>query len=238
MEKKMGTIKTTGIILVESNMGDYDKMLTMLTPGLGKIGCAAKGARRPKSLLLSGTQFLCFGEYILYKGNGTYNINSCETIEVFYNIRTDLDKLQYATEITKLIIEVTNEGENSYKILQLYLNTLYVISETDKNLDFILSVFKLRLACILGFMPHVNNCKTCKGIEDILYFSMKDNGFKCGACGKQDTSVIQISPTTRDAIRYITLCPPKKLYSFQIPETSAKELEIIAKLYLKEKLMQ
>ena len=33
----MGTIKTSGIIISESNLGDYDKMLTMLTPGLGKI---------------------------------------------------------------------------------------------------------------------------------------------------------------------------------------------------------
>ena len=57
MVKKMGIIKTTGIVLMESNMGDYDKMLTILTPNLGKIGCAAKGARRPKSLLLAGTRF-------------------------------------------------------------------------------------------------------------------------------------------------------------------------------------
>lgn len=30
----MGIIKTKGIIIAESNMGDFDKMLTMLTPGL------------------------------------------------------------------------------------------------------------------------------------------------------------------------------------------------------------
>ena len=40
----MGTIKTSGIIISESNLGDYDKMLTMLTPGLGKISCVAKEA--------------------------------------------------------------------------------------------------------------------------------------------------------------------------------------------------
>ena len=88
----MGTIKMSGIIISENNLGDYDKMLTMLTPGLGKISCVAKGARRQKSALLAGTQFLCFGEYMMYKGANTYNINSCETIEVFYNLRTDLDK--------------------------------------------------------------------------------------------------------------------------------------------------
>ena len=123
----MGTFKTNGIIIGESNMGDYDKMLTMLTPGVGKISCVAKGARRPKSALLAGSQFLCFGEYLLYQGTSTYHINSCETIEMFYNLRIDLDKLKYATYITKIIYDVTNENENSYNILQLYLNTLYTI---------------------------------------------------------------------------------------------------------------
>ena len=40
----MGTINTKGIVLMENNLGDYDKMITILTPGLGKIRCAAKGA--------------------------------------------------------------------------------------------------------------------------------------------------------------------------------------------------
>lgn len=30
----MAIIKTKGIIIAESNMGDFDKMLTILTPGL------------------------------------------------------------------------------------------------------------------------------------------------------------------------------------------------------------
>jgi len=232
----MGTIKTNGIIIQENNMGDYDKMLTMLTPGFGKISCAAKGARRPKSALLSGSQFLCFGEYMLYQGTNTYHINSCETIEMFYNLRTDLDKLKYAVHITKITNDVTNENENSYKILQLFLNTLYTLSETDKNMDLVLAIFKLRLMCILGYTPSIQGCKNCKTEEDILYFSFKDSGFKCGICGKLDKSVIQISKATIDAIKYIVLAPAKKLYSFNVQENSIKELEIIAKIYLNEKL--
>ena len=90
----MGIIKTKGIVIAENNMGDFDKMVTLLTPN-GKIGCSAKGSRRPKSQLMAGTQFLCFGEYMMFKGTNTYTLNSCDTIEVFYNIRTDLDKLEY-----------------------------------------------------------------------------------------------------------------------------------------------
>ena len=232
----MGQLKTKGIVLVENNLGDYDKMLTILTPGMGKISCGAKGARRPKSLLMAGTQFLCFADYLIYKGNDTYSINSCETIEFFYNIRTDLDKYKYAVHITKIILDVTNENENSYRTLQLFLNTLYTISETDKNLDLILAIFKLRLMCILGFKPQVEKCTNCSIDEDIKYFSLKDNGFKCSSCGKSDKSSIELMPVTVDAIKYITLSPAKKIFSFNVPESSIKELEIVSKLYLNEKL--
>ena len=230
----MGTIKTKGIIIAENNMGDFDKMVTLLTPN-GKIGCSARGARRPKSQLMAGTQFLCFGEYMLVKGTNTYTLNSCETIEIFYSIRTDLDKLKYASHITKIIQDVTYENQNTYKILQLYLNTLYVISETDMDLEFILSIFKLRLLCLLGFMPKVKKCVSCNE-ENVQYFSIKENGFKCKNCAKQDTGAIQISQSTQKAIQYIVMAPAKKLYSFQMAEENKKQLAMISKLYMDVKL--
>ena len=232
----MGTIKTKGIVIAEHNMGDYDKMITLLTPGLGKISCAAKGARMPKSSLLAGTQYLCFGEYVLYKGANTYNINSCSTIEVFYNVRIDLDKLNYVAEITRLIQDTTTENQNSYNILQLLLNTIYVISETDKNLDLVMSIFKLRLISILGFKPHIEKCTNCGEKENINYFSLRDNGLKCEACGKQDKSAVEINKGTLNAIKYAILAPAKKLYSFKVSEESIRELKIISKLYLNDKL--
>lgn len=180
----MANIKLNGIVIAENNMGEYDKMLTILTPNYGKISCVAKGARRPQSALLAGTQLFCFGEYLMYKRTNTYNINSCETIEIFYNLRTDLDKLKYAIHINKIIQDITDENENCYKILQLFLNTLYTISETDKNMDFVLSVFKLRLVSILGFTPRILKCTSCKETENLTKFSIKDNGFKCESCRK------------------------------------------------------
>ena len=232
----MGTIKMSGIIISENNLGDYDKMLTMLTPGLGKISCVAKGARRPKSTLLAGTQFLCFGEYLMYKGANTYNINSCETIEVFYKLRTDLDKLNYAVEITKIIRDVTEENQNSYKILQLFLNTLYTISETEKNLELVISIFKLKLLCFLGFTPRITECINCKQKDEMKFFSLRENGFKCATCGKQDKSCLQMSESTANAIKYIVMAPAKKLYSFNLKDESLNELKLITKLYFNEKL--
>lgn len=232
----MANLKLNGIVIAENNMGDYDKMLTILTPNYGKISCVAKGARRPQSALLAGTQLFCFGEYLMYKGTNTYHMNSCETIEIFYNLRTDLDKLKYAIHINKIIQDVTEENENCYRILQLFLNTLYVISETDKDKDFILSVFKFRLLCILGFLPQTLKCTSCKEENRLTKFSIRDNGFKCDACGKQDKSSIDMSQSTKNAIKYITSSPPKKLFSFNLKDESLEEFKLITKIYFNEKL--
>ena len=230
----MGIIKTKGIILAQNNMGDYDKMCTLLTPDLGKIGCSAKGARKPKSTLMAGTQFLCFGDFLIYKGASSYHINSCEPIEIFYNLRLDIDKLTYASKVAKIVNDVTDENQNTYRILQLTLNTIYMLSETEKDMEFILSIFKIRLLSILGFRPVIDKCVNCKTKEKLRYFSFKNSGFKCEACGRQDKGAMEISDTTIKAIRYIILSDPKKIYSFELSEENKKELPLVSKIYLNE----
>lgn len=232
----MGIIKTKGIVLLESNMGDFDKMVSILTPDIGKIGCAAKGARRPKSPLLAGTQFLSFSDLIIYSGASSYNIRSSETIEVFYNIRTDLEKLSYASFISRMVYDVTDENQFTYKILQLFLNTLYVISETDIDKDFILSVFQLRLMVILGFAPRLGRCTSCQASDNIGYFSIANSGFSCNNCGRVDKSCIKISQDTFNAIKYICSAPAKKIYSFKISENAKQELKLISNLYINKNL--
>lgn len=232
----MATIKVKGIVLSENNMGDYDKMLTILTPNLGKISCSAKGARKPKSALLAGTQLFCFGEYLLYQGTSTYHINSCETIEIFYKIRTDLDKLKYAIHLNKIVQDITDENENCYQILQLYLNALYMIAETDKDKELIVSIFKLRLLSILGFTPRVMACVSCKEKENLQYFSIKDNGVKCEACSRQDKSAIFMSESTANAIKYTISAPAKKVYLFDLKNDALEEFKLITRIYFNEKL--
>lgn len=232
----MAYVKVNGIIIAENNFGDYDKMITMLTPNYGKISCVAKRARRTKSALLAGTQLFCFGEYVMYKGKGKYHINSCEIIEIFYNLRTDLDKLKYAIHINQIIKDVCVENENSFRILQLYLNTLYMISETKENLDFILSVFKLRLLCLLGFEPQINGCSLCGKDKNIMYFSLRYDGFICKECVSDYGSAIEMSENTKNAIKYIVSAHPKKIFSFKLIDEDLEELKLISKIYFNEKM--
>ena len=139
-----------------------------------------------------------------------------------------------------MVYDVTEENIPAYDILSLFLNTLYVISESEKSLDLIYSVFQIRLLAILGFLPQVSSCVSCgepmvESMDD-FYFSIKEDGVKCKACQKLDKSVIHLSKTTFSAFIYILSCDSKKLFSIEIPEESINELCILSKVYTTQKL--
>ena len=237
----MGIIKTKGIVVAVANSSDNDKVLTILTKDLGKISVFCKGAKKNKSTLLNVTEYLSFSDFVLFKSaNDNYSINSAEVVELFYNLRTDIEKLNYATVMTRIIYDTVQENQYSEDILQLLLNSLYVISNTDKDLDLVLSIFEIRILALLGYAPTVNVCVSCGQAitEDIrdFYFSIKDNGIKCGVCSKIDKSAIKLNKTSFMALIYILTAEPKKLYSFEVSEESIAELKLLAQVYLSEKL--
>ncbi len=150
----MGIVRTKGIVIKIANSSENDKILTVLTAERGKIKVFCKGAKKMKSTFLASTEFLSFSDMVLFEGTGDmYSLNSAESINVFYNLRKDIEKLMYASTIAQIMNDVCQEEEMAFNRLQLLLNTLYVISETDKNLELVFSIFKIRLLAILRIRP-------------------------------------------------------------------------------------
>ena len=113
-------VKTLGIIITETRFGDKDKILTVLTPNLGKITVFAKGAYRGNKGFLAGTELMCMSNMILYKGSKSYHLNELSVKENFYDIRLNFNKLELAVEILKDINKYVDE---KYTIDQRYNQT-------------------------------------------------------------------------------------------------------------------
>ena len=95
--------------------------------------------------------------------------------------------------------------------------------------------FKIIL-CFLGFKPRIEKCVNCEKKDDLLYFSIKDNGVKCKECKKQDKGAISITPSTYMALKYIIEAPSKKLFNFNLKDESLKELKLLSNIYFNQKL--
>ncbi|MGE5329531.1 MAG: DNA repair protein RecO [Deltaproteobacteria bacterium] len=232
----MNLIKTQGIVVGEKAAGEADKILTIFTQKHGMIKAAVKGAYRPKSSMIASSQFLVFSDFILYKGKDLYRLSSCEVIEPFYNIRNDIIKLTYASYAVELIKEVIHENMQSYRALQLFLNTLHAISNSGKSLEMIIRAYELRLMCLCGYKPQIDICASCGKNSDKKYFSFSHNGLICEECGQNKKDVVSVSEPTVSTIKYIIKAEVKKLFSFSVSQMVLKELKLINEIFIKEKL--
>ena len=103
----MPIIKTQGLVLKYNNLGEADRILTLLTKDKGKIKAYAKGCRRPKSSLTSSCEIFAYSDFILFKGTNFYHVSNGELRESFYDLRKDLVRLSYAVYFAELADTVT-----------------------------------------------------------------------------------------------------------------------------------
>jgi DNA repair protein RecO (recombination protein O) len=231
----MSYLKTTGIVIKEVNTGEADKIVTIFSKTKGKISGSARGARRPKSRLVAGTQLLCYSEFVLFKGKDLYSINSSDVIEPFYDIRNDIERLTYAAHMTELINDVIQENQPATKVLQLFLNSLYLLSKTDRSPVQIVRVFELRLLSILGYAPSVGGCVVCTSSQfDNMSFSFQKCGFICKSCTMQDKSAVELSEGAAKALNYIVYSPLNSLFSFEVSDSVLNELGRISRRFIRD----
>ena len=92
-------LRTTGLVVRETSLGEADKILTLICAGVGRINVSAKGVRSLRSPHMAATQIFAYSSFILRRGKRYYYIAESELIEPFFGLRSDLDRLSLAAYV-------------------------------------------------------------------------------------------------------------------------------------------
>lgn len=226
-----------GIVLRVTDYNDHDALLTVLSQKHGKLTVKARGLRRKNSPLVAPCQLLAYGEFTLFEYRGQYTVNEAHSIELFQEIRRELTKLSLGSYFAQIAELISQEDLPNPELQSLLLNCLFALSRLNLPEDQVKSVYELRAACLAGYTPDLFGCHVC-GNQAPDRFDLSQGQPECRNCGTGDRNSIRlpVNAGILDAMRYICLCDPKKLFSFQIGSATLQQLSTLTEAYLSTQL--
>ncbi len=123
---------TEAIVLKRSDLGEADRILTLFTPGKGKIHAVAKGTRRPISKLAGHVDLLCRSQLQLALGRNLDIVTQAEGRENFLHLRADLWHMTCGFYLAELVDRFVEDHTQHYDIYVLLLETLRYL-DADAN---------------------------------------------------------------------------------------------------------
>lgn len=230
----MTKINASGLVIREQSVGEYDRLITVLTAQYGLVKAFCRGAKKAKSKKLSATALLTYSEFTFNKTKDAFTVDEAEVKEVFFELRNDVVKMALAQYLCELAYEFCEEDYESEEILRLFLNSLYLLKSDKKTPSFIKAVTEFRLMSLAGYMPQLIGCDNCGEYETALMGFDKESGkIYCENC--IPASALRVSSSVIKAMRYVALSDFEKIFSFSVSEDNIKVFEQLTEDYLLNK---
>ena len=232
----MPTLKTLAIVLRHADYRENDRMLTLLSPTLGRVDALCRGCRKPKSPLLAASEWFAEGEYVLYSSSGRATVTSCLLSESFYPLRLDYDLLKYATYILAVTETVSRPGEEALGLFTLLARSLSRLAYKKMEPRAVTAAFLLLLAALEGYRPRLKHCVHCGepiAMDGSARMDIDNGGLICKKClsGRLDPA-FPVRPQEilwmRDVLEKgieKTACPPEDAPLSLLAEYVERRLE-------------
>lgn len=152
-----GFLKTECFVIGQKELGEKDKIITLLSKKQGKIRVFAKGVRSIKSRRVGSLQTGNRIKANLTQKDGRYFLGEIELLESHQEIKKSLVLNAGLLSICEITNSLLPENEQNESVYQLFLETLSKLN--SKRRVEIIVIFEVKLLQALGYgIPEsVNN---------------------------------------------------------------------------------
>ncbi len=237
----MEQLAVKALVVKESDFGDFDKLLTLVTEENGKMTVTVKGGKSLKSRFVAACEPFTYAVFNIRRTNKYFYLYDFELIEDFYPIRDSIEKFSLASYICDVASEASLEGACDPDVLKLTLNALWALSYKEISLSLLKGAFEFKTAVICGFMPDLSVCEVCRSEKELLYIDVRGGRLVCDDClrlghlknGLSEASVLlSVSPAVLDALRYISESPINRFLSFRLCAEEMPQFSAACEKYL------
>jgi len=186
----MPPYKEQGIVLRSMNLGEADKIVTILTQGSGKVRAVAKGVRKTTSRFGARVEPFTHVNLMLYRGRGSLDtVTQAEILSSHRHIREDLSLFAAAETMVEATDKVAEEHERNVPLVVLLLNGLRALDAGPADPTAVAESFLLKMLSLSGFHPALTACAVC-GSPDVRLWSAGLGGAVCPGCADAGAGVV------------------------------------------------
>ncbi len=196
--------RTEAIVLKRSDFGEADRLLTVFTPGRGKLRLIAKGVRKPTSRKSGHVELFTHVNLLVAVGRNLDIVTQAEAMEYYRPLREDLLRTTYAYYVAELLDAFAAERDENPQQYVLLRDVLGWLSETN-DLPLVARYYELHLLSLAGYQPQLHVCVHCKQVIEPVdnYFDAGLGGVLCPRCGRNQVSAHAISLNALKVLRFL-----------------------------------
>lgn len=229
------TFRTPAIILKRRDMGEADRLVTLLTPTYGKIDAIAKGARKPTGSKTGHVELYTRADVLIAKGREMDVLSQAEMIEPYLPLREDLLRGAYASYSVELLDRFTYSGEGATPGLFTLLDDTLARLCHSEDIRRVVRFYELQLLDKMGFRPELQECVIT---HDMLlpvdqFFSYMDGGVVAPEGAPHTTGLIPLPMPTLKVLRHLQRSPYHQISKTRIPDGVHTDVERVMIGYIR-----
>ena len=179
----MPAVSTPALVIRRADYSDYDRMVTLFSPQMGRVDAIARGCRRPKSPLLNAVEPFTSGEFQLYQRGERFSLEQCQISESCFELRSDYDRLVHGAYWLKLLDAVVLPDNPMPQLFITTLRALAYLNYGEMTPALVTMAFEMHLMALNGMSPRMDACMQCgRKVDGDARFDIWRDGVVCVNC--------------------------------------------------------
>jgi DNA repair protein RecO (recombination protein O) len=201
----LSTYKQEAVVLRAYDLGEADRILTLLTEGRGLRRAVAKGVKRTKSKFGGRLEPFTHVNAVLHEGRNLDTVVQVDIMRSYSSVRSDFDKFLFGEAMLEMIEKSLQDNQSIPRLFEALCITLDILEGEVANPSLLLAAFELKVCALIGYHPHLDCCLHCgKEIGDELaYIDLTGGGLACSACSGGLQNRMAISPHNLSILRFL-----------------------------------
>jgi DNA repair protein RecO (recombination protein O) len=230
--------RTSAIVLSRFDLGEADRVLTLLTPEEGKLKAVAKGVRRPGSRIGGAVEPFAELELLLVRGRTFDVITQASVGHAWLAMRDRLESAATAWYVGELAERAVEERAFAYPVYAL-LKRAYQLLDDGMAPGRVARWFETDLADALGVRPEVERCVECDRaleVEERFRWVPALGGVLCERHPGPPAEVVGLSLDALKVLRAYRRLDIEAIAALRLPAAVEAEVESVMRRFMRQAL--